>query len=140
MAATLFELRSNEAGSTLTIRPDRDEPEDEYEREGDYWIAELTCGALRGSVRFYDLRIDGVRQFFEGLAADWRGWEGERTWASLEGDIELAASHNKLGRVTVVVRLRNEQWSGVSRWSAAADLVVDAGALDRIAREAAVLT
>jgi hypothetical protein len=41
---------------------------------------------------------DGPRDlalFFAELAADWRGWEGERHWRALEGELEVQASHHR---------------------------------------------
>jgi hypothetical protein len=40
------------------------------------------------------LNGDGLTDFVQALDADFRGWEGERTWTSLEGDLELRATHN----------------------------------------------
>ena len=133
-----LELRSNEAGATLVIRHDGDEPEDACERDGDYWIAELRCGSLRALLRFYDLGIRGLAAFFEALAADWRGWSGEREWSSLEGDVELSAVHDGRGTITLTTCLRTET-AAHHRWSGCAELLLDAGALDRIAREARLL-
>jgi Family of unknown function (DUF6228) len=133
-----FELQSNEAGAGLVIRRDVDEPEDEYEREGDYWIAELSCGALRAALRFYDLGIHELGAFFERLATDWRGWSGERSWSSLEGDVQLSATHNGRGTISVIACLRTEAVA-YHRWSARAELLLDAGALDRVSRAARLL-
>jgi hypothetical protein len=133
-----FELRSNEAGAALAIRRDTDEPEDEYERLGEYWIAELSCGGLGASLRFYDFAIKELGAFLERLAAEWRGWSGERSWSSLEGDVKLTATHNGLGTISVKACLRTEA-AAHHRWSACAELVLDAGALDRITREAQLL-
>jgi Family of unknown function (DUF6228) len=37
----------------------------------------------------YATGFDELVAFFNGLAADWRGWQGERTYESLEHDLRL---------------------------------------------------
>ncbi|MBY8881112.1 DUF6228 family protein [Actinacidiphila acidipaludis] len=37
---------------------------------------------------------DGLDVFLAELAEDFRGWEGARTWRSLEGDLTLSARHS----------------------------------------------
>lgn len=34
-----------------------------------------------------------LREFFNGLAENWRGWDGARTYESIEGDLLLEATH-----------------------------------------------
>ncbi len=42
---------------------------------------------------------DGLDVFLDGLAEDFRGWEGARTWRSLERDLTLSATHSARGYV-----------------------------------------
>lgn len=128
-----LELRSSEAGAFLTIQREAEaRPRDDL--EDGYWIAALSCGALHASLRFYEIALGGLVEYFDGLAADWRGWGGERRWTSLEDDLELVATHDGVGTITLKARLATEAFA-VHRWMASAELVLDAGALDRIARE-----
>lgn len=62
-------------------------------------------------------------RFFEGMADDWRGWDGERSYESLEGDLRLSARHD--GHMRLVVELR--EWTGPTGWTARADLILDPG-------------
>ena len=104
---------------------------------GDYWIAELRGEAVRAQRRFYALGHTGLSDYFADLAASWRGWNGDKTWEALEGDVFLAASHDGKGTVGMLVELRAEP--SVRRdadWRAALVLTLDAGALDHVAREA----
>jgi hypothetical protein len=129
-----FELRSNEAGAFLAIQ--RDAPERRQDNlQEDYWIATLSCGSLQASLRFYEISIARLASYWAELAANWRGWTGERRWASLEGDVELVASHDGLGTITLTAQLGTEAFA-VHRWTASAELLLDAGGLERIAREA----
>ncbi len=44
--------------------------------------------------------------FFESLAADWRGFEGVRSWGSIEGDIKFSAVSDDLGHNNIEVTVR----------------------------------
>lgn len=82
---------------------------------GEPWsfVAELSNPYGHASARVWDIG-DGVAVFFADLAASWQGWDGERTWSSLEGQLGLACRHDRLGVVTCVVRLGSvmpPEWS-----------------------------
>jgi hypothetical protein len=128
-----FEIRSNEAGAFLRVEADpRRGP-----HVGDgYWKATLSCGSLNASLQFYEIRLGGLAEYFGELAADWRGWSGERRWESLEGDVELVAVHDGRGTITLRAGLR---MFAQHRWTVSAELLLDAGGLDRLAREARLL-
>jgi hypothetical protein len=36
---------------------------------------------------------DGLDSFLASLAADWQGWEGTRTWNTLEHGMSIEANH-----------------------------------------------
>jgi Family of unknown function (DUF6228) len=133
-----LEIRSNEAGAFLVI--DRDSATGPHAHDlGDaYWNATLSCGSLQASLRFYEIGLGGLAEYLERLARDWRGWRDERRWISLEGDVELVATHNGLGTIALVARLSTEPF-GQHRWNARAELLLDAGGLDRLARDARLL-
>ncbi|UWE10829.1 DUF6228 family protein [Actinacidiphila bryophytorum] len=42
---------------------------------------------------------DGLDTFLSSLADDFRGWEGARTWRSLEYDLTISAEHHSGGYV-----------------------------------------
>jgi hypothetical protein len=76
--------------------------------------------------------------FFGQLAADWRGWEGERHWRALEGELEVQASH--LGaRVLIAVTVRRPDMTFANdAWEARIVLTLEPGEqLDRVARDLA---
>jgi len=61
---------------------------------------------------------------FDEMAAEWRGWEGTKEWASLEGELTVAVTHDRVGTVT----LRAALWHYEQlEWRAAIELTVDAG-------------
>jgi hypothetical protein len=67
-------------------------------------LATLEGPSLSASVPAYDDNYGALADFFDGLAASWRGRDGERAFGSLEGDLDLVATHD--GHVRLTVRLR----------------------------------
>jgi Family of unknown function (DUF6228) len=124
-------VESNQDGSFLLI--------DRASRRG-YYQAELRCRALQAAVEFYGEDVRPVGDLFSELAADWRGWEGERAWNSLEGEVKLRATHDKLGTAALTVELRSDVYVDAGYlWTATGLLFLDAGALDGLARQAGQL-
>ena len=74
----------------------------------------------------------------EALAKDWRGWSHEGRWESLEGDVALIAVHDGHGTIKLRASLRTEAFAE-HRWSASAELLLGAGGLDQLARQARLL-
>lgn len=64
-----------------------------------------------------------LASFFEEMAVSWRGWEGEREFYSLEGDLAMTAVHD--GHVRIAARLTEH--SGPDQWTVQAKVVIDAG-------------
>ena len=124
-------IESNHRARSVVIRSDG---------RGDYWIAELRGESVSAQLRFYALGSTGLGEYFGELAASWRGWDGDKTWAALEGDVVIAASHDGLGTIGVVVELRDEpSVRDDPDWRAALVLTLDAGALAALARHARAL-
>jgi hypothetical protein len=109
----------------------------EPERESVWSLnTELYADGLTAATTFW-LGPEGVEErlddFFERLAADWRGWAGVRVWENMKGGLFLTCTHD--GKGTVVVRVELRHFSG-SDWTATAKVFVDAGEeLDAVARD-----
>jgi hypothetical protein len=69
-------------------------------------------------------------KFFDDMAASWRGWEGEKTWGEIESRVELRATIDKLGHITMTVHLRQD--AGLTG-RATEVVMLDAGGLERLA-------
>lgn len=102
-----------------------------YDR--DYFIAELRGLNLHARTRVGTYMSGGLADLFGEMAAQWRGWEGVKTWSSLEGELHLAAEADRTGHVTLTTRLSE---GAPSVWSVELVLVLEAGQLERLAREA----
>jgi hypothetical protein len=75
----------------------------------------------------------GLAAFVRALADDWRGFEGERRYATIEGQLTLTCRHDGRGTVACRFELRQPWPPG---WSMSADIDFGAGAhLERIATE-----
>ena len=66
--------------------------------------------------------------FMESLAADWQGWNGTRTWKSMERELAFDARHDGRGYVALGVTLRAPGLAlDDTAWSARAVFVLEAG-------------
>jgi hypothetical protein len=84
----------------------------------------------------YATGFDDLVAFFRGLASQWRGWQGERTYESLERELRLTAVHD--GHVRLAVQLRQASVPG--GWSVTAVVQLDPGEeLARAAEDVAAL-
>jgi hypothetical protein len=63
---------------------------------------------------------------FKEMAANWRGWEGEKTWEDLEGRVKLSAASDKTGHISVKVTLVGPDYDS----RVVAVLTYEAGALE----------
>ena len=106
-----------------------------------FWSADvcLRVPGLEASSRVsahYASEFDDLVTFFRQLAADWRGWDGERTYESIGHDLRLTATHDGY------VRLAVQRWqeSGPQGWSAAAVISLEPGEeMTRVAEDVAAL-
>lgn len=101
----------------------------------------------RVSIRAQGLEADTIATFSDGpwdialffaeLAADWRGWEGERHWGALDGELKVQASHTGARVIAVTVR-RPDMTFANDAWEARIVLTLEPGEqLDRVARDLA---
>jgi hypothetical protein len=98
---------------------------------GEYFRVTIRASGLTASAQVYAFELDGgLVQFLEGVAASWRGWEGEKAWTSLEGELRFVCRSDSLGHITIEVTLNQASAGG---WSVRDDFHVDAGQLEQIA-------
>jgi Family of unknown function (DUF6228) len=86
-------------------------------------LARLDGPSLSASVSAYDDNYGALVDFFDDLAASWRGWDGERAFGSLEGDLDLRATQD--GHIRLSVHLRPVD--GPGNWHVHATVTIDPG-------------
>ena len=104
------------------------------ERDRDYYRVKLTGPNFQGDCRVYSYEpTPGISAFFQEMAGSWRGWQGAKQWASLEGELKLDATTDTTGHICLLVEL----CSGPSpfRWRVSAVLLLEAGSMERIAQQ-----
>jgi hypothetical protein len=98
------------------------------------WRAVLLSEGLSVELTFAEAGWEpqSLADFLDGIAANWRGWPGERTWQSAEAELRLTLRHDKTN--TVLVRVELEQ-AAPPRWRCEAELEVDPGVFGELARD-----
>jgi len=96
----------------------------------EYYRVTIRGPGLSASSQVYafEPRGYGLVEFFEDLAAIWRGWKGKKDWTSLEGELSLVCTSDRLGHVAIEVTLCNI-------WSVRKVFDVEAGQLEQLASE-----
>jgi hypothetical protein len=101
--------------------------------EGDYFTAKFHSPELTVTKRVWgytDCKL--LVNLFEYLAQEWKGWDGEKDWASLEGEFSVSCSSDKKGHVHLKLRFR--QYEGREPWIAEPSLNLEAGMLEGVAK------
>jgi hypothetical protein len=90
-------ISSVKSGQRLELRPDG----------SDYVEACIVGPNLQGAVRawLYEGPASLVA-FFESMADESYGWTETKRWAALEGDLQLDASVDRAGHVTIAIHMR----------------------------------
>jgi hypothetical protein len=73
---------------------------------------------------------------FAQLASNWKGWQGEFVWESLEGELALRCSQDRAGHVFIRVSLSSGHTD--QAWNVRATIMAEAGQLEELARSAEV--
>ena len=132
MPASELIITSTDGGARLTFTGEI--PRTEVAYDGYDVEVRLSGGGVEASERVADHMPQNWSRFFQAMAQSWRGWDGERTIESLEGQLRLACKTDRLGHVSVRVKLRGD--IGGSDWRAEDTLYLEAGQLDELARRA----
>lgn len=70
--------------------------------------------------------------FFEDLAKNWKGFDGEKEWSSLEGEFNLSCTSDSLGHFALEVTIRDNMDTRYARKT----IYIESGQLEKIALEA----
>jgi hypothetical protein len=127
-----FRLESVHGGGALEFRGAIPRGLDGY--DGTTFIAALVGRPVTAAVDVYDIQPQGWSAFFRDLAEHWRGWSGAREHGSLEGHLQVTCTRDTAGHIELRVRLRGDM--GGADWRAEDTIYLEAGQLERIARDA----
>jgi len=127
-----FRLESVHGGGALEFRGPVARGLEGY--DGTTFVAALVGRSVTAAVDVYDIQPQRWSAFFRDLAEHWRGWSGAKEHESLEGHIHLTCTRDNAGHIDVRVRLRGD--IGGSDWRVEDTIYLEAGQLERIAREA----
>lgn len=98
----------------------------------------LQFDGLTATASVYGYQFQDLADYFAELENAWRGWDGTREWRSLEGDMTIAARHDR--HVLLSVELVRSGLHGADAWRVGAHLTIDPGEqLSQIARDVAIL-
>ncbi len=122
--------------STLRLVSSRSDAVVEFSEVEGEWFRISVVARDHSATRRISAHTDegGVARLFAEAARDWKGWKRPKVWESLERDLRLELTADSLGHVTLAVSLR--QLGGSDPWQLEAEIVLDAGQLARIARDA----
>ena len=125
----------------MIIKCSKDSSELEFsEREGlsrtdgsEYFLVTIRGHNLTAFSKVYafDPFDNGLTRFFEDIAKSWKGWNGEKKWISLEGELSLVCTADLLGHVAIEATL----FYGFDGWSVRNVFYIDAGQLEQLASD-----
>lgn len=83
-------------------------------------------------VYIFDPFVSHLVYFFEDLARNWKGFDGEKKWSSLEGEFSLVCTADKTGHFELEATIRNIEDTRCARKS----IFIESGQLEGIVLEA----
>jgi hypothetical protein len=98
----------------------------------DFYSVTVSSTGLKASLRIDAYWEDGLIEFFNEIARDWKGWIGKKEWESIERSLALSAIADRAGHTYLTVEL---QVPDIDGWYARAVLTLEAGQLEQIARD-----
>lgn len=127
---TTIVIKSVQDGVTLKLS----NPEwDEAEHTLAYFVATIEASDHSGTVRVYAFIAQGIVEFFDFLALNWKGWSGTREWSALEGELSFTATSDTLGHTFLEVGLAGR--SHGTEWRLQTAVALEANQLEYLARQ-----
>jgi hypothetical protein len=75
---------------------------------GSYYRVSLMGPNFHGDCVVYGYEpASKLSGFFREMATSWQGWQGKKEWSSLQDELELAATIDSTGHISLSVRLRS---------------------------------
>lgn len=100
----------------------------------EYYSITLSGRAMNSTIRVFNAPYgESPSDYFDLLANNWQGWEGEKNWAALEGEYQMSATSDNLGHITLITKIWSSNWEPC--WSSEVAIIIEAGQLEAIANE-----
>ena len=96
-----------------------------------YFSVEVGDSDAHARLRVYAYAPEHLAAFFANMAEEWRGWVGEKVWESLEGEMVLRATADRLGHVLLHVHLTAPP--SPPAWRFEGNVLIEAGMLEGLA-------
>ena len=102
----------------------------------DYCV-DLISPKVKGTFKIYNPPFaHPPDEFLIQLAQNWRGWDGKKTWASLEGELRFSATSDSTGHTYLVASARTRVDSEPNYTELIVTYAIEAGQLAQIAKDA----
>jgi Family of unknown function (DUF6228) len=88
---------------------------------------ELEDRGLNATTGVRTIEGDGLAAWAKALADSYAGWDGARSWESLERDARIHARHDGQGHVTLRFVIRGPRAYDEAAWEASVSVNLDAG-------------
>ncbi|TWI46328.1 hypothetical protein IQ22_04479 [Pseudomonas duriflava] len=102
--------------------------------EDDYFTA-----AYKSHDVFFFKRVWGYTDcnllvdLFAYMAKEWKGWDGEINWASIEQELSITCTSDKKGHIAV--KLMFSQYEGAEPWEAQVVLNLESGVMEKASKD-----
>ncbi len=96
-------------------------------------VAKVIGTNIRAEALTYTYMSQGLGAFFGDLAHHWQGWPGRKEWFSLEEELKLSATCDRLGHIFLLVNLKT---GTPPVWNLQIELILEAGQLEDLAAQA----
>jgi len=126
------EIECTKSGAALRLSSYGRHRDDPHGDAG--FVAQITSDGLDAASEVYDVAHTDWTHFFDDLAAHWRGWVGAKEVASIEDHLQLSATTDSTGHITLQCRLRSAP--AEVPWLVTVSLHLEAGQLSRLAEAA----
>ena len=104
------------------------------QKESDYFVVTYVSPGASFSRRVWGYTdCNLLVELFEYMAREWKGWDGEISWASPEGDFSLIAVSDKKGHISLKLRL--SQTDDSEPWQADVTLNLESGLMNNASHQ-----
>ena len=125
----LVEIISAEGNSKLVLT----DPLFNEQGNLDYFSLTFDLPGMKAETKVYAYAPHGdvLKEFFEDIAQNWKGFEGTKQYSSLEGELKIDATSDTSGHTYLKIDLRSNKQD----WQVRGDFVLVAGQLDTIVKD-----